>query len=284
METPKSARPSIRDRRRRQFAAATELRNGGEKRYSDVGKFLLIVCLLGVFKFANRSAPLTTNRTATASPSNFGAVPNNMRHSENKDSPPDNDSKLPGDTMPTWPGIPSRNWTSKEHGGGGMKLLRLGPDAGPVEDSKRYLVEHFEEFLEVYKNRPDKTNTCGIRIPHALAVYFIAKRLQPTTIIESGINSGQSTYFFRKACPDAKIISIDPEIKPICGQPVRWIDDTNNEYLTGDTFVNFDAVNWGECIQSGSLDPASPHCSTLLWMIAIMRLEISNKSKMLLSP
>lgn len=88
-----------------------------------------------------------------------------------------------------------------------------------------------------------------------MAVYTIAKRLQPTTIVESGINSGQSTYFFRQACPDAKIISIDPEVKPICGQPVRWIDTTNNEYLSGDDFVDFDQVNWAERIRNRELDP-----------------------------
>ena len=38
---------------------------------------------------------------------------------------------------------------------------------------------------------------------------------------------------------------------------MRWIDDTNNEYLTGSNFVDFDEVNWGERIQSGAIKPAS---------------------------
>ena len=165
--------------------------------------------------------------------------------------PSTSDQKVQQD-ISSWPGIPSRTLKRIQDE---MKLVRIGPDAGPIEDSREFLLEHLDEFLEVYKNRPDKSNICGIRITHSLAVWTIAKRLQPTTIIESGVNSGQSTYFFRKACPTAKIISIDPESIPICGQPVRWIDTTNNEYLTGDAFVDFDAVNWGERIRSGEIDP-----------------------------
>ncbi len=139
---------------------------------------------------------------------------------------------------------------------GELKLVRIGM-GGPVDNARDFLLDNLEEFLQVYKDRPDKTNTCGIRINHSLAIYTITKRLQPTTIVESGVNSGQSTYFFRKAAPNANIISIDPMDKPICGQPERWIDDTNNEYLTGSNFVDFDQVNWGERIQSGAVTPSS---------------------------
>lgn len=117
--------------------------------------------------------------------------------------------------------------------------------------------EHLEEFLAVYEKRPDKSNTCGIRFNHAMAIYMITKRLQPQTIIESGINSGQSTFFFRQASATARIISLDPLPKPICGQPVRFIDDTNNEYLTGSDFIDFDAVDWKSRIENGSMDPAN---------------------------
>ena len=155
-------------------------------------------------------------------------------------------------TTSSWPGQPIYTLTKD------LKLLRIGDDEnGPVHDARGFLFKHLNEFLEVYKNRPDKSNTCGIRINHSLAIYTVTKRLQPTTIIESGVNSGQSTYFFRKAAPNARIISIDPLEKPICGQAARWIDDTNNEYLTGDDFVDFDAINWQERIKRGKLDPSS---------------------------
>lgn len=119
----------------------------------------------------------------------------------------------------------------------------------------QYVLDNLDEFLQVYKERPDTSNLCGIRINHSLAVWAITKRLQPTTIIESGVFSGQSTYFFRKAAPNAKIISIDPLSKPICGQPVRWIDETNNEYLTGNQFIDFDEINWKERIASKEIVP-----------------------------
>lgn len=150
-----------------------------------------------------------------------------------------------------WPGQPARTLNSKE-----LKLVRIG-QGGPMANVRSFVLEHLDEFLEIYKNRPDKTNTCGIRFTHSLGIYIIAKRLQPKTIVESGVNSGQSTYFFRRACPDAKIISIDPEDKPICGQPVRWIDDTNNEYLTGKNFKDLDEIDWGERIRGGFIDPAT---------------------------
>lgn len=157
-----------------------------------------------------------------------------------------------------WPGQPVHVLSSSAEDN---KLVRIDDKNShrkhPMDNPKRFLMDNLDEFLDVYKNRPDKTNTCGIRINHSLAIYMIAKILQPTTIIESGINSGQSTYFFRSACPNAKIISIDPEPKPICGQPVRWIDSTNNEYLTGENFTDFDNVNWGERIRAGQLDPAT---------------------------
>ena len=142
---------------------------------------------------------------------------------------------------------------------GELKLVRIGGTGGPVDNARSFLLDNLDEFLQVYKDRPDKTNTCGIRINHSLAIYTITKRLQPTTIVESGVNSdsGQSTYFFQKAAPNANIISIDPMDKPICGQPVRWIYDTNNEYLTGSNFVDFDQVNWGERIKSGAVNPSS---------------------------
>jgi hypothetical protein len=156
-------------------------------------------------------------------------------------------------TRPIWPGKPTSSLSAAPDD---MKLVRIGT-GGPVADVRSFFLEHLDEFIQVYQNRPDKTNTCGIRISHALAIYTIATRLQPSTIIESGINSGQSTYFFRAAAPNAKIISIDPEAKPICGQPVRWIDETNNEYLTGEQFIDFDAVNWEARVAAGELNPAT---------------------------
>ena len=126
----------------------------------------------------------------------------------------------------------------------GSDLFQLGHNFCDREHVKKYFIEHCEEFAEVFKGRPDKVNLRGIRINHAFAIYMIAKKLQPQAIIESGVNAGQSTYMFRKAAPRAKIISLDPMNASDVGQAPRWIDDTNNDYLTGSNFKDIENVDW----------------------------------------
>jgi hypothetical protein len=96
---------------------------------------------------------------------------------------------------------------------------------------------------------------CGIRINHAYALFIAIKFLQPTTIIESGVNAGQSTYFMRAASPTARIYAIDPLKEPICGQEKRWIDEKNAVYYTGDDFKDIGEINWGSKIRAGEVDP-----------------------------
>lgn len=99
-------------------------------------------------------------------------------------------------------------------------------------------------------------STCvGFALNRALALFVTIRQLQPTTIIESGVNAGQSTYFMRQAAPEAKIIAIDPLDTPICKQATRWIDKTNSVYYTGKNFVDFARINWKEMIREGEIDP-----------------------------
>jgi len=113
-----------------------------------------------------------------------------------------------------------------------------------------------KKFLEVYKNRPDKVNMCGIRISHALALFTTVYELQPTTVIESGVNAGQSTYFIRHAAPNTKIIAIDPLEKPICGQEKRWMDPSGKtEYLTGGKFKDLYDIDWVAMTSKKEIDP-----------------------------
>lgn len=74
-----------------------------------------------------------------------------------------------------------------------------------------------DEFLEVYKNRPDPVNMCGIRINHAMALFLAVKQIQPTLVVESGVNAGVSTYFIRAASPTTKIWKYPFVIKVIDG-------------------------------------------------------------------
>jgi hypothetical protein len=148
-------------------------------------------------------------------------------------------------TATDWPGIPVEEL--------GHPLVKKGRTF--VERSRELLIEQYlDEFLAVYRDRPDKVNLCGIRINHAYALFLSVKFFQPTTIIESGVNAGQSTYFMRAASPTARIYAIDPLDKPICGQEKRWIDG-NTVYYTGDKFQDIGDIDWGSKIQAGEVDP-----------------------------
>jgi len=73
------------------------------------------------------------------------------------------------------------------------------------------LLNKLDEFLELYNNRPIINNDGGMKSAHMFPTWFVIQHLKPITIIESGIWKGLGTWFFRKACPSARIISIDPE-------------------------------------------------------------------------
>ena len=113
-----------------------------------------------------------------------------------------------------------------------------------------------DEFLEVYKSRPDPVNLCGIRINHAMALYLAVKQLQPTLVVESGVNQGVSTYFIRAASSTTKIFAIDPLDKPICDQGDRWIDSSKlTTYYTGKEFVDLLDLNWKWMIEQNEVNP-----------------------------
>jgi len=71
------------------------------------------------------------------------------------------------------------------------------------------IIAHLDEFEVLYADRPIKDNQGGMKAPHMFAVWFIAKQLSPDFIVESGVWKGQSTWLLEKACPDAKLFSID---------------------------------------------------------------------------
>lgn len=123
-----------------------------------------------------------------------------------------------------------------------------------TNDSKETL---FDEFLRVYKARPDPVNMCGIRINHAMALFLAVKMIQPTLVVESGVNQGVSTYFIRAASSTTKIFAIDPMDKPICEQGERWIDSSDlTTNLTGEkNFVDLLALDWKGMIDKGEVDP-----------------------------
>lgn len=75
------------------------------------------------------------------------------------------------------------------------------------EDIKK----HIDEFKELYDSRPIKDNDGGMKSSHLLSIWYILKQLNPRCIIESGVWKGLGTWFFEKASPSSKIVSIDPD-------------------------------------------------------------------------
>lgn len=94
------------------------------------------------------------------------------------------------------------------------------------------------KFVRLYKRRPIKSNTRGMRLQHSFALYYILRQLQPTTVIESGVRNGHSTWIIRQALPHARIISLDPK------RPWKRLPRVN--YFVGDEFVDFGDVAWRE--------------------------------------
>tara|TARA_B110000467_G_C18325736_1_gene488821 strand:+ start:1178 stop:2023 length:846 start_codon:yes stop_codon:yes gene_type:complete len=71
------------------------------------------------------------------------------------------------------------------------------------------IISTIPEFVEVYSKRPIKDNSGGMKFNHCFAVWFMAKKLNPKFIIESGTWYGQSTWLLENACPSAKIFCLD---------------------------------------------------------------------------
>lgn len=77
----------------------------------------------------------------------------------------------------------------------------------PFDRSK--ILNSIAEFHDVYSHRPIKNNDGGMKSHHMFATWYMAKTLQPKTIIESGVWKGLGTWILEQACPDARIISLD---------------------------------------------------------------------------
>ena len=75
--------------------------------------------------------------------------------------------------------------------------------------SRDETIASLDEFSALYAKRPISDNQGGMQAPHMFAVWFMARKLQPDLIVESGIWKGQSTWLLEQACPAAKLISID---------------------------------------------------------------------------
>lgn len=225
------------------------VKKGNFVKYQSVVKFLFLLC----------SIACVWNLVVTV------VLPGIGKHNTLNDSAPllRKDSTIDCVSVKiklTWPNWPATAYEELNHplvfkGNSFVQRTRdlvLAPD--PNKPDRTLL----DEFIEVYKARPDQVNMCGIRINHALALFLTVRQIKPTLVVESGVNAGVSTYFIRAASADTKIYALDPEDKPICGQKKRWIDPSDKTtYFIGDKFVDVADHNWREMTANGEMIPES---------------------------
>jgi hypothetical protein len=113
-----------------------------------------------------------------------------------------------------------------------MEEIQYGKQRWNFSDVKSEIAE----FLELYEKRPIKNNQGGMTSTHLFWTWYVCRKLNPESIIESGVFKGQGTWLFRQACPNAKIFSIDPCLE------VRTYIDTEVRYFTED----FNLIEWNQ--------------------------------------
>jgi len=88
-------------------------------------------------------------------------------------------------------------------------LITIGKPPWSRED----ITASIDEFSDLYAKRPIKDNQGGMKAPHMFAVWFMARKLNPDLIVESGVWKGQSTWLLEQACPNSRLICIDIDLK-----------------------------------------------------------------------
>jgi hypothetical protein len=78
---------------------------------------------------------------------------------------------------------------------------------GRVNESN--LLAHISEFRSVYLSSPISNNHGGANYTSGLAIFLIARHLDPALVVESGVLRGMSSMIFRAALPRAQILAFD---------------------------------------------------------------------------
>ena len=101
-------------------------------------------------------------------------------------------------------------------------------------------------FFKIYLDRPIRANFHGISMNHAFSIWFLAQKLKPSVIIESGVYRGQGTWMLRNGSgPDTKIYSIDPRNPSIL---VFRDASPRTTYFMGDKFHDFGKIPWSKLL------------------------------------
>ena len=75
------------------------------------------------------------------------------------------------------------------------------------------LIQAIPEFLPLYDARPVRDNRGGNQSVGMFYVWFTARALRPSYIIESGIWKGATTWLLEQAAPQAEIFALDPVMR-----------------------------------------------------------------------
>lgn len=86
---------------------------------------------------------------------------------------------------------------------------------GDLPWSRQDMIAKLEEFTNLYRQRPIQDNVGGMLSSHMFLAWFTLQRLQPRAIVESGVWMGQGTWFFERACPEAKIYCVELDLPRI---------------------------------------------------------------------
>lgn len=97
---------------------------------------------------------------------------------------------------------------------------------GSVPWTRNEMREAIPLFLELVAQKPIQDNQGGMRSPHLFATWFMLKKLNPTTVIESGVWKGLGTWLIEQTLPNAKIFSIDVnlEFREYKSENARYFD------------------------------------------------------------
>lgn len=75
--------------------------------------------------------------------------------------------------------------------------------------------ETIGEFFRIYRQREFTDNTSGSGFHNAFWIFLFCRALDPELIVESGVWKGHSTWLFEQACPEARILGFDKNLKHV---------------------------------------------------------------------
>lgn len=124
--------------------------------------------------------------------------------------------------------------------------------------SRAELLQELSEFAKVYERRPIINNLNGMGFDHSFGLWFIARKLQPTLAIESGIFKGHSTWILRQALPTVPIVAVSPRHPGHYAKKSSAYVDSNCQYFTGKKFIDFGRISWSSVLAKHKVkDPST---------------------------